>query len=93
MFDQVNVHEHPAFADLRAGNLAGAAFLLQRHRMNVQERGGGLQIEGVDSAKCWTCVAKPLPTQVNRRDLFATVTHLAADGFPGLAIDRLLFRA
>jgi hypothetical protein len=47
VFDQVNVNEHPAFADLRAGNLAGAGFLLQRYWVNVQERGSGLQIERV----------------------------------------------
>jgi hypothetical protein len=42
VLDQVNVHEHPAFADLGAWNLSGARLFLQRHRMNVQERGGGL---------------------------------------------------
>ena len=47
MFDEVNIQEHPAFADLRAGYFAGAGFLLQRYRMDVQERGGGLQIERV----------------------------------------------
>ena len=47
MFDEVNVDEDPALADLRTGNLAGAGLLLQRHRMDVQERCGGLQIERV----------------------------------------------
>jgi len=47
VFDQVNVHEHPAFADLRAGYFPGASLFLQGHRMDVQERGGGLQIERV----------------------------------------------
>ncbi|HXL84945.1 MAG TPA: hypothetical protein VN989_12610 [Casimicrobiaceae bacterium] len=47
MFDQVNVDEHPALADLRARNLASAGFILQRHRVNVQKRGSGLQIERV----------------------------------------------
>ena len=47
MFNQVNVDEYPALADLRAGNLSGTGLFLQRHRMDVQERGGGLQIERV----------------------------------------------
>ena len=47
MLDQVNVDKYPALADLGAGNLSGAGFLLQRYRMDVQERGGGLQIERV----------------------------------------------
>jgi len=44
VFDQVNVDEHPALADLRPRDLPCAGLLLQRHRVNVQERGGGLQI-------------------------------------------------
>jgi hypothetical protein len=47
VLNEVNVHEHPALADLGAWDLSGAGFLLQRHRMNMQERGGGLQIERV----------------------------------------------
>ena len=47
MLDEVNVDEHPALADLGAGNLAGAGLLLQRHRVDAQELGGGLEIEGV----------------------------------------------
>ena len=47
MLDQVNVDKHPALADLGARNLSGARLLLQRYRMDVQERGGGLQIERV----------------------------------------------
>jgi hypothetical protein len=47
VFDQVNVDEYPAFADLGAGNLTRTGFLLQGHWMDVQERGGGLQIERV----------------------------------------------
>jgi hypothetical protein len=47
VLDEVNVDEHPALADLGAGDFAGARFLLQRDRMDVQERGGGLQIERV----------------------------------------------
>jgi hypothetical protein len=61
VLDQVNVHEHPAFADLRAGNLSSARLFLQRHRMDVQERGGGLQIEGVHARTLLACVAsKPI---------------------------------
>jgi hypothetical protein len=42
VLDEVNVDEHPALADLGAGNLAGAGLLLQRHRVNVQECCGGV---------------------------------------------------
>jgi len=51
VFDEVNVDEHPALADLGAGNLAGPGLLLQRHRMDVQEGGGRLQIERVHGAR------------------------------------------
>jgi len=47
VLDQVNIHKDPALADLRARNFADASFLLERHRMDVQECGGGLQIERV----------------------------------------------
>jgi hypothetical protein len=47
VLDQVNIDEHPALADLRAGDLAGAGLLLQRYGMDVQERRGGLEIERV----------------------------------------------
>jgi len=57
VFDQVNVDEHPALADLRARNLAGADLLLQRYRMNVQEGSGGLQIERVHARTLLACVA------------------------------------
>jgi len=57
VLDEVNVDEHPAFADLRAGNLSSARLFLQRHRMDVQERGGGLQIERVHARYSLTCVA------------------------------------
>ena len=57
MFDEVNVDEYPAFADLGAGNLAGAGFLLQRHRVDVQKCGGGLQIERVHARILAACVA------------------------------------
>jgi len=42
VFDQVNVDEHPAFADLGTWNLAGASLLLQRHRMDVKKCGSGM---------------------------------------------------
>jgi hypothetical protein len=57
VLDEVNVDEHPALADLGAGNLAGAGLLLQRHRMKVQKRGSGLQIERVHARILWACVA------------------------------------
>jgi len=47
VFNEVNVDEDPGLADLGARDLAGARLLLQRDRMDVQERGGGLEIEGV----------------------------------------------
>jgi hypothetical protein len=53
VFDQVNVDEHPALADLGTWNLAGAGFLLERHWVDVQERGGGLQIERVHARNLW----------------------------------------
>jgi hypothetical protein len=60
VIDQVNVDEHPALADLGAGNLSSARFLLQRHRMDVQERCGGLQIERVHARTLLACVASNL---------------------------------
>jgi hypothetical protein len=50
MIDKVNVDKDPALTDLRARYLARARFFLQRYRMNVKERGGRLQIEGVHGA-------------------------------------------
>jgi hypothetical protein len=57
VLNEVNVDEHPALADLGAGNLSGAGLLLQRYRMNVQERCGGLQIERVHARTLLACVA------------------------------------
>ena len=57
MFDEVNVDEHPALADLRAGYLPGASLLLQRHRMDVQEGGRCLQIECIHGECLLTCIA------------------------------------
>jgi hypothetical protein len=57
VLDEVNVDEHPALADLGAWNLTGASLLLQRHRVNVQERCSGLQIERVHARILWACVA------------------------------------
>jgi hypothetical protein len=47
VFDEVNVDEYPALADLRSRNLTGARLLLQRDRMDVQEGRSGLEIERV----------------------------------------------
>ena len=47
MFDEVNVDENPALADLGAGDLAGAGLLLQRHGMDVQEGSGGSEVQRV----------------------------------------------
>jgi hypothetical protein len=49
VFNQVNVDENPAFADLGAWDLAGTCLFLQRDRMDMQEGGRGLQIEGIHS--------------------------------------------
>jgi hypothetical protein len=46
VFDQVNVDEDPALADLGTRDLASASLLLQRHRMDMEEGGRCLQIEG-----------------------------------------------
>jgi hypothetical protein len=46
MVDQVNVHEHPALADLGAGDFSGLGFALQGHGMNPEQFGGFLQVEG-----------------------------------------------
>ena len=47
MFDEVNVDEDPALANLRAGYFARARLFLKRDRVDVEEGGGRLQIEGV----------------------------------------------
>jgi hypothetical protein len=47
VFDEVNVDEDPALADLGAGDLTDTCLFLQRHGMDVQERCSGLQIERV----------------------------------------------
>jgi hypothetical protein len=60
VLDEVNVDEYPAPADLRAWDLASASLLLQRHRMNVQEGGRGLQIEGIHAR-----VRQALSTQIH----------------------------
>jgi hypothetical protein len=52
MLDQVNVHEHPALADLRAGYLPGLGFALQGHGMNPEQIGGLLQVESFHFASC-----------------------------------------
>jgi hypothetical protein len=57
MLDEVNVDEHPALADLGAGNLPGTRLFLQRYRMNMEERGSGLQIERVHARALLACVA------------------------------------
>jgi hypothetical protein len=43
--DKINVHEHPAFADLGSGNLSPACLLSQRDGMKVQQFGSGVQVE------------------------------------------------
>jgi hypothetical protein len=66
VLDEVNVDEHPALADLGAGYFSRAGLLLQRHRMNVQERCGGLQIERVHARTLLACVASN-PIDLSRR--------------------------
>lgn len=38
VFEEVNFHEYPGPPDLGARDLAGARFVLQRNRVNLQER-------------------------------------------------------
>jgi hypothetical protein len=57
VFNKVNVDEYPTLADLGAGNLSRAGLFLQGHRMDVQERGGGLQIERVHARSLLAGVA------------------------------------
>jgi hypothetical protein len=45
IFEEVNFHEYPGPPDLRPRDLAGARLVLQRDRMNLQERCGLLQVE------------------------------------------------
>jgi hypothetical protein len=47
VFDEVNVDEDPALADLGTRDLACTRLLLQRDWMDMQERGSGPQIEGI----------------------------------------------
>lgn len=47
MIDKVNVDKDPAFADLRARNLARSRLFLQGHGVDAQERGGFVKIEGL----------------------------------------------
>jgi len=47
MIDKVNVDKDPALANLRAGYFARASLFLERHRVDVEEGGSGLQIKGV----------------------------------------------
>jgi hypothetical protein len=49
VFNQVNVDEDPALADLGTRDLAGTCLLLQRHRVHMEEGGRCLQIEGIHS--------------------------------------------
>ena len=45
IFEEVNFHEYPGPPDLRPRDLAGARLVLQRDRMNLQERGSFSQSE------------------------------------------------
>ena len=45
IFEEVNFHEYPGPPDLRSRDLAGARLVLQRDRMNLQERRSLLQVE------------------------------------------------
>jgi hypothetical protein len=47
VFDQVNVDENPALADLGTRDLTCTRLLLQRDGMDMQECGRCLQIEGI----------------------------------------------
>jgi len=45
IFEEVNFHEYPGPPDLRPRDLAGARLVLQRDRVNLQERRSLLQVE------------------------------------------------
>ena len=47
MLDQVNLHEHPALADLGPRYRTGAGLDLQGDWMNLEEAGGFLQVERI----------------------------------------------
>ena len=47
MIDKVNVDEDPTLANLGARYFARASLFLKRYRVDVEEGGSGLQIEGV----------------------------------------------
>ena len=46
MLDQINVHEYPALADLGARYFPQTHLVPQRDRMNAQQLGSGVQVEG-----------------------------------------------
>ena len=52
MFDEVNVDEDPALADLGARDLAGAGLLLQRNGVDVQEGSSGFEVQRVHRKGC-----------------------------------------
>jgi hypothetical protein len=99
VFDEVNVDKDPAPADLRAGNLSGASLLLQRHRMDVQEGSGSLQIERVHGAiPSGECFDESLASQVHQMrsctfGLFVTVSSYVQ--LPGQALvdQRVMLKA
>jgi len=49
VFDQVNLNEDPALADLGSGDFAGPRFLLEGNWMQLEQLGGFLQGERVHS--------------------------------------------
>lgn len=50
MVDQINVHEYPALADLRSGYFPQTRLVPQGDGMNLQQLGGGVQVEGFHGA-------------------------------------------
>ena len=46
MVNQINVHEYPALANLRARNFAPASLSPQGDRVKAKQLSGGVQVEG-----------------------------------------------
>jgi hypothetical protein len=61
VFDQVNVEEHPALTEFRAGDEACLGALGKRGRVQLQELRGFLQGERVHNSNRWNAgvTAKP----------------------------------
>ena len=104
--DQVNFNEAPSAADLERRKLTRCGQGAQRHGVQPQGRGGlgerqkrsgHLFFDGSANLLMPRPILEqhrePHRPQINRSNLLAAVTHLAADHLPRLAIDSLLLRS